>query len=265
MFAFVCLRVSGNVLSIYVKQTDERAEQFPYYSDAKALVVWFIGDVGAGAIALLLLTYPLWSLLASVARMCGAGGYTFERVNVRTRLIGQCADIVRSSGSRDVHLRNLSLRLPVMRVRGARMTRGTVPLFSRRNGPLKGRAAQVVGALRAAEAELDKDPRKAARDLARMALTISERYASGRLGALLDEPDLKRPRRMGDALCLSLTAVLVAAIVIVAARQGVPEPAAIAAAVVVAAILYQNAAAGGIAGVGLIVVELLLNAFFSGK
>lgn len=224
LFTYICLRVIGEGLSIYVKQADEHAERIPYYSDAKALAAWFVGDVGAGAIALLLLAYPLWSLLASVARMCGAGGYTFERVNVWTHLIGQCADIVRSSGSRDAHLRALSLRLPVLRVRGARMSRGSVPFFSRRNGPLKSHAAQVVGALRAAEAELDKDPQKAACDLARMALTISERYASGRLGALLDERDLRGPHRMGDAVRLSLTVVLVAAIVIAAARQGVPEP-----------------------------------------
>ncbi|WP_449476067.1 hypothetical protein [Streptomyces abikoensis] len=265
MFAFICFRLGSNALSIYVKQADEHAEQVPYYSDAKAVATWFIGDIGAGAIALLLLAYPLWSLLAHVARMCGAGGYTFERVDVWAHLIGQCADIVRSSSSRDVYLRNLSLRLPVMRVRGARMTRGTVPLFSRRNGPLKSHAIQVVAALRAAEAELDKDAQKAARDLARMALTISERYALGQIGALLGERDLKRPRRMGDALRLSLTAVLVAAIVISAERQGVPEPAAIAAAVVIVAIIYRNAAAGGIAGVGLIILELLLGSFFPGK
>ncbi|CAM5367020.1 hypothetical protein SABIM44S_01067 [Streptomyces abikoensis] len=119
--------------------------------------------------------------------------------------------------------------------------------------------------MRAAEAELDKDAQKAARDLARMALTISERYALGQIGALLGERDLKRPRRMGDALRLSLTAVLVAAIVISAERQGVPEPAAIAAAVVIVAIIYRNAAAGGIAGVGLIILELLLGSFFPGK
>ncbi|GGW04648.1 MULTISPECIES: hypothetical protein [Streptomyces] len=266
LFTYICLRVIGEGLSIYVKQADEHAERFPYYSDAKALSVWLVGDVGAGAIALLLLAYPLWSLLASVARMCGAGGYTFERVTVWTHLIGQCADIVRcSSGSRDAHLRALSLRLPVMRVRGARMSRGSVPFLSRRNGPLKSHAAQVVGALRAAEAELDKDPQKAAHDLARMALTISERYATGRLGALLDERDLGEPHRMGDAVRLSLTVVLVAAIAVAAARQGMPEPAAIAAAVVVVAIIYRNAAAGGVAGVGLIVLELLLGSFFPGK
>jgi hypothetical protein len=265
LFAFVCLRVIGAAFSDYVKRADELATQVPYYSDLKALGAWILGDIGAAGVVLLLLVYPLRFLFASGAQMFGAGGFTFERVSVWAGLIGQCADIVRSSGSRDQHLSSVSLRLPVARVRGARFARGTVPMLSRRNGPVKAHAAQVVAALRAAEAELDKDPKKAARDLGRLTLTISERYASGRVGALLDDGDLKKPRRMGESLRLSVTAVLVAVIVIAAARQGVPEPAAIAAAVVVVALLYRSATAGGIAGVGLVVAELLLNAFFSGK
>lgn len=264
-FAYVCLRGIAGTLAGDLERVDELAEQVPYYSDAKGLVEWAIGDIGAGGVALLLMAYPMRFVMASAARMCGAGGFTFERVSVWVGLIGQCADIVRSSGTRDHHLSSVSLRLPVMRVRGARIARGTVPIFSRRNGPLKAHAAEVVEALRGAEAALDKESQNAARDLGRLALTISERYALGQLGALLDEGDLKPPRRMGDALRLSITAVLVAVIVIASARHGVPEPAAIAAAVVVVAILYQSATAGGIAGVGLVVIEILLNAFFPGK
>ena len=259
-FAYVCLRGIAGTLAGDLERVDELAEQVPYYSDAKGLVEWAIGDIGAGGVALLLMAYPMRFVMASAARMCGAGGFTFERVSVWVGLIGQCADIVRSSGTRDHHLSSVSLRLPVMRVRGARIARGTVPIFSRRNGPLKAHAAEVVEALRGAEAALDKESQNAARDLGRLALTISERYALGQLGALLDEGDLKPPRRMGDALRLSITAVLVAVIVIASARHGVPEPAAIAAAVVVVAILYQSATAGGIAGVGLVVIEILLNA-----
>jgi len=265
VFVFVCLRVIAGTFSGYLKKVDELAIQVPYYSDSKALLEWALGDIGVTGVALLLLVYPLRFLFASAARKFGAGGFTFERVTVWAGLIGQCADIVRSSGSLDQHLSSVSLRLPVMRVRGARIARGTVPMVSRRNRPLKAHAAQVVEALRAAEAELDKDPRKAARDLRRLTLTISERYASGRVGALLDGGDLKEPRRMGEALRLSVTAVLVAVIVIVSARQGVPEPAAIAAAAVAVAFLWRSAAAGGLAGVGLVVIEFLLNALFSSK
>ncbi|MFF5442856.1 hypothetical protein [Streptomyces achromogenes] len=265
MFVYVCLRGIAGAFAGDLRKADEVVEQVPYYSDSKAVVEWALGDIGAGGAALLLAAYPLRFVVASAARMCGAGGFTFERVSVWVGLIGQCADIVRSSVNRDQHLSSVSLRLPVMRVRGARIARGTVPIFSRRNGCLKAHAAQVVEALRGTEAELDKDPQKAARELGRLALTISERYALGRLGALLDEEDLKPPRRMGDALRLSITAVLVAVIVIVSARHGVPEPAAIAAAVVVVAILYRSATAGGIAGVGLVVIETILNAFFSGN
>ncbi|MFD5749641.1 hypothetical protein [Streptomyces sp. NPDC127033] len=265
VFVYVCLRGIVGAFAGDLRRANELFEKVPYYSDLKLLVELTLGDIGAGGVALLLAAYPLRFVVASAARMCGAGGFTFERVSVWVGLIGQCADIVRSSGNRDHHLSSISLRLPVMRVRGARIARGTVPIFSRRNGPLKAHAAQVVEALHGAAAELDKEPKEAARDLGRLALTISERYASGRLGALLDEGDLKPPRRMGDALRLSITAVLVAVIVIVSARHGVPEPAAIAAAVVVVAILYQSATAGGIAGVGLVVIEIVLNAFFSGK
>ncbi|MEV8397219.1 hypothetical protein [Streptomyces niveus] len=265
VFLYVCLRGIVGAFAGDLKKANELLEQVPYYSDSKFLVELALGDIGAGGVALLLAAYPLRFVVASAARMFGAGGFTFERVSVWVGLIGQCADIVRSSGNRDHYLSSISLRLPVLRVRGARIARGTVPIFSRRNGPLKAHAAQVVEALRGAEAELDKEPQEAARELGRLALTISERYASGRLGALLDEVDLKPPRRMGDALRLSITTVLVAVIVIISARHGVPEPAAIAAAVVVVAILYQSATAGGIAGVGLVVIEIVLNAFFSGN
>ncbi len=264
VFAYVCLRGIAGAFAGDLRRADELAERVPYYSDSKVLVEWALGDIGAGGVALLLAAYPLRFVVASAARVCGAGGFTFERVSVWSDLIGQCADVVRSSGSRDHRLSSVSLRLPVMRVRGARIARGTVPVFSRRNRLLRAHAAQVVEALRGAHAGLDRDPDKAARDLGRLALTISERYALGRLGALLDEGDLGPPRRMSDALRLSIAAVLVAVIAIVSARHGVPEPAAIAASVVVVAMLYRSATAGGVAGVGLAVAEILLNAFFPG-
>ncbi|MFD6474576.1 hypothetical protein ACFWEH_13880 [Streptomyces anulatus] len=55
---------------------------------------------------------------------------------------------------------------------------------------LKAHAALVVGALRRAEARQDSEPGRALEDLAVMLLTIAERYAEGRVNALLDEDQL---------------------------------------------------------------------------
>lgn len=52
---------------------------------------------------------------------------------------------------------------------------------------LKTHAAQVVGALRAAEARQDSDPGQALQDMAIMLVTIAERYSQGRLGRLLND------------------------------------------------------------------------------
>lgn len=46
-------------------------------------------------------------------------------------------------------------------------------------------------ALRTAEVGLDVEPEEAARNLARMMLQISERYAQGKVGALLDQVTFK--------------------------------------------------------------------------
>ncbi|MFE4531428.1 hypothetical protein [Streptomyces anulatus] len=55
---------------------------------------------------------------------------------------------------------------------------------------MKAHAALVVGALRRAEARQDSDPGRALEDLAVMLLTIAERYAEGRVNALLNEDQL---------------------------------------------------------------------------
>ncbi|MET8685789.1 hypothetical protein ABZV77_16365 [Streptomyces sp. NPDC004732] len=57
---------------------------------------------------------------------------------------------------------------------------------------LKEHAAEVIGALRVAEArqDIDADTAEAFEDLAKMLLKIAERYAEGRTGALLDPEDL---------------------------------------------------------------------------
>ncbi len=263
VFVVLCLRL-GTAFSNDVRRADELATEIPYYSDSKAVAEWAVGDIGPAGVVLLVLAIPLRRLLASAARYFRVGGHTFGPVVVWADLIGQCADVMRSANRQDQHLSSVSLRLPVMRVRGARVVRGTVSAFSRRNKPLRTHAARVVAALRFAEAELDRNPREGARELGRLTLMVSERYTLARVGSLLDDSDLREPRRVADALRLSAAAVAVAAVAVVSTRQGVPEPVAIAAAIAATAFLYQSAAAGGVAGAGVVVIELLLGAFFPG-
>ncbi|WP_157840661.1 hypothetical protein [Streptomyces leeuwenhoekii] len=66
-------------------------------------------------------------------------------------------------------------------------TFGLVDIGSHHRRALKAHAGQVVGALRAAEAQQDVEPADALREMAVMLVIIAERYAEGRLGQLLDE------------------------------------------------------------------------------
>ncbi|MCT9091729.1 hypothetical protein N4G70_23060 [Streptomyces sp. ASQP_92] len=69
-------------------------------------------------------------------------------------------------------------------------TLGLMDIGSHHRRVLKAHAAQVVGALRAAEARQDAEPAEALREMAVMLVIIAERYAEGRLGQLLDEDRL---------------------------------------------------------------------------
>ncbi|MFE1951836.1 hypothetical protein ACFW9D_15350 [Streptomyces sp. NPDC059524] len=69
-------------------------------------------------------------------------------------------------------------------------TFGRVDIGSHHRRALKTHAAQVVGALQAAEARQDSDPAEALREMTIILVIITERYAEGRLGQLLDEDRL---------------------------------------------------------------------------
>lgn len=130
------------------------------------------------------------SSLRAIAYMYDLRAWTFLRVAEWAAVINRCADIVRPGHDRDDRLRHLSLRIPVMRVRGAWRARNTIGSFWRRR-KAKEHAERVVMALRTAEVGLDVEPEEAARNLARMMLQISERYAQGKVGALLDQVTFK--------------------------------------------------------------------------
>ncbi|MCY0928049.1 hypothetical protein OTB20_17985 [Streptomyces sp. H27-H1] len=95
---------------------------------------------------------------------------------------------------------------------------------------LQDHAAQVVGALRAAEAQQHIDPETALRTLSDLLLTIAERYAEGRLGVLLDEEQINDAAPIVPHAGLRFTAVglVVVAVVAGAVFAGVPEPAIVA-------------------------------------
>ncbi|MFE2847836.1 hypothetical protein ACFXKS_30670 [Streptomyces scopuliridis] len=136
-----------------------------------------------------------------LATWFGLRSVTFERVQRWADLVQECAERARAPHmSQGQHI--VSLRLPVLRVKGARSMRGTVPSFSRRRPELRAHANRVVTALRAAEAEFGTDPKEAAQRLARLALKISDRYAQGRVGALLDHEELVEPARRRESLRL---------------------------------------------------------------
>ncbi|MFF4573137.1 hypothetical protein [Streptomyces sp. NPDC001410] len=105
--------------------------------------------------------------------------------------------------------------------------------------------ARVVGALRAAEAQQDSDPKKALQDLTVLLLTIAERYAEGKVSQLLDEDQIGdaeqvvhrehvRVAAVGGAVVLAMTG---------AALAGLPEAALTAllpVVVLVAVILFYR-------------------------
>ncbi|MFD9814911.1 hypothetical protein [Streptomyces sp. NPDC059080] len=185
--------------------------------------------------------------------------WTFLRVAEWAAVVRKCADIARSGRDRDNHLRDLSLRIPVMRVRGAWRARNTIASSWRRR-KAKEHAERVVMALRTAEAALDVEPEEAARNLARMMLTISERYAEGKVGALLDPGDLPDPQPRNEALRLSFAVGLIAGLALVAKAMNLPNQIAVASTVIAAALVYRRAA---MAGLGVLV--FLYPLLFPGK
>ena len=124
-----------------------------------------------------------------------------------------------------------------------RTRRGKVRVHQER--ATKAHIARVVGALRAAEAQQDSDPKKALQDLTIMLLTIAERYAEGKVSQLLDEDQIGdaepavhrehlRVVAVGGAVVLTMTG---------AALAGLPEAALTAllpVVVVVAVILFYR-------------------------
>ncbi|MFS4091684.1 hypothetical protein [Streptomyces sp. AF1A] len=93
-------------------------------------------------------------------------------------------------------------------------TCGRLPLRTHRRREIKHHTGLVVASLRQAEARIDRDGNAATVPLAAMLLTVAERIADGRIGALLDEPELDatlQPARDWEPFKLATAAVLIAA------------------------------------------------------
>ncbi|MFJ3905373.1 hypothetical protein [Streptomyces sp. NPDC090025] len=95
----------------------------------------------------------------------------------------------------------------------------------RRRAPLKHHTALVVAALRRAEARLDTEGPAALPDLAALLLTIADRYAAGRHGALLDDAELAglTPVRDWEPVRMAVSAVLIAASALTVTWLDLPE------------------------------------------
>ncbi|WP_125519841.1 hypothetical protein [Streptomyces sp. WAC 06783] len=195
--------------------------------------------------------------------LCEVKTGIFLRLNVWAKLIHECAEVVRAPRLRDEHY-SISVRHAVASVYGARAMRGTAGVSSwRRRAEMRKHALRVADALRAAEAQLDVDPREGAREIARLAMSISSRYAEGRVGALLDRDDLDRaPAAEGrfEAAQLTMTACAISGLALASPALGLPVQVTVATSVAVVALIYRNTIFTGLGAVG-----FLYPLFFPGK
>ncbi|MCC9154875.1 hypothetical protein LZP81_30965 [Streptomyces parvulus] len=103
-------------------------------------------------------------------------------------------------------------------------TSGYVTPLSHRKRHLKDHAGLVVAALRRAEARIDTEGDAALAPLAALLMTIADRIAEGRIGALLDDlPADLTPARDREPLRLAVAAILVAACAVGVAFLPMPE------------------------------------------
>ncbi|MGN5637526.1 hypothetical protein [Streptomyces sp. AC154] len=181
---------------------------------------------------------------ATLGTLYGVKAGTYLRLAVWTKLIHKCADVVRAPRIRDEHYWP-SVGQAVARVYGARAMRGTVGFtYWRRRKALREHAYRVADVLRSAEIQLDADPKQGARQIARLALVISTRYAEGRVGALLDPSDIEAQpaSRRFEAVRLGVVVLGAAGIVLATPALGMPAQLAVPASVLVVAAVYRTAA-----------------------
>lgn len=141
----------------------------------------------------------------------------FEPVHLIARSISACVRVRSASWRRRPReLRRLARTLSVMETEIMRVHRssGHLPMRSHRRHELRRHAGLVVAALRRAEARIDEEGTAAIPGLASLLMTVADRIAVGRIGALLDPHDLPSdltPVRDWEPFRLAVAAVLITA------------------------------------------------------
>ncbi|WP_162596909.1 hypothetical protein [Streptomyces sp. NEAU-S7GS2] len=150
-------------------------------------------------------------------------------VFVITDAIQGCADAHSAGGeAKMLELSEVSGQLARVsrRLIRSHRSRGAMPWKSHRRAAVKEHAGRVIGRLRTVEQKLDRDPGPALAELGDLLLTIADRYAQGRLGALLDDDlsDVVPVRqRSGDAVRAALAVVLTVGAVFAVASLDLPQ------------------------------------------
>lgn len=160
--------------------------------------------------------WPVVALLASAAR-CGRAHRTWATGGPFAPLPRASLRTAEQVIWRAYLTRDLGPRSPLRRPGGRPHERRV----------LKAHAAQVIGALRVAEARQTSHPDAALRDLTSMLMTIAERYAEGRIGHLLDDDRLDPAVTVTRYVAWRVLAamLLVACVIGAASVAGVPSEA----------------------------------------
>ncbi|WP_326600309.1 hypothetical protein [Streptomyces sp. NBC_01803] len=232
---FVDTRDYVEELVTFLKDPDRAsAEDDPELSPPRAvLALWGAGAVGVALLSPWAVVAGLTELPPTPSLFKDARRYALVMEIAHT--ISACARAHEAGGERFAErVKAVGLRVNALAVglRGAHRARGTVPRRSHRHGALRAHERQVIGALRKAEGMLDTDPRQGLRELAEMLLTMAERYAEGRTGALLDADRLTGIDPVPDRTVLRMISagVLVTAAAVSVTFLGLPgaaEPYAI--------------------------------------
>ncbi|MFD4998488.1 hypothetical protein [Streptomyces buecherae] len=104
------------------------------------------------------------------------------------------------------------------------------------------------------------DRKSAAQKLAALAIKISDRYAQGHVGALLDNEELSNPARHREAIHLAMLAGFMTMAGLGVQLLHLPTSLAIGAVVIISAWLYRSAASAG-----LVALAALLPSIFQGR
>ncbi|MGW8983783.1 hypothetical protein ACWGQ9_14095 [Streptomyces parvus] len=145
------------------------------------------------------------------------------------QIVNSCAKADQAAGEERVHaiagipISSASAKRAILR---ASRHRAFTRPFSHHGAVLRDHAALVLGRIQQAEEGLYRDPSPALRELAKMWLTIAERYVDGRVGELLsDDLSSVKPAksRLRSALRAALAVVLTVGTVFFTASLDLPQ------------------------------------------